>query len=219
VVIKSVNEKLKIIVLGAGGHTRTILSILNSLDDWEIVGILDRKLKADDELISEVPVIGSWDSVSKFKSNELNNAFVAVGDNVERRELRKILVASGFKTPTLIHPWALLDKTVEIDKGSVICMGSMIGAQVKIGSNVIINTGVIVDHETIIEDDVHIGPGSKVCGRVRIGQSSFLGVGVTVIDNKTIGRNVVLGAGSVLVDNLPDDVFACGVPAKIIRKN
>jgi sugar O-acyltransferase (sialic acid O-acetyltransferase NeuD family) len=216
--MSSGKEKLKLLVLGAGGHTRTILSILQSLDQWEVAGVLDREESTEKEMLSGVPVLGSWNNILKFKSHELNNAVVAIGDNSERRQLFELLTVSGFIIPTLVHPWALVDESAKLGRGCVVCMGAMIGPKVELGSNVIINTGVIVDHETIVGDDVHIGPGSRISGRVKIGQNSFLGVGVTVIDKKTIGRNVVLGAGSVLVDDLPDDVFAYGVPAKISRK-
>ena len=209
---------MKILVLGAGGHARTVLSILKSLDQWNVVGVLDRIDKVDEEFVGGVPVLGSWDNLSKFRSLGISNAVLAVGDNIERHNLFGLLEESGFSIPTLVHPGAFVDKSAILGRGCVVCVGAIICADVKLGSNVLVNTGAIVDHETVVEDDVHIGSGTKIAGRVKIGQKSFLGMGATVIDKKKIGRNVVLGAGSVLVDNLPDDVIASGVPAKISRK-
>jgi sugar O-acyltransferase (sialic acid O-acetyltransferase NeuD family) len=210
--------KLKILVLGAGGHARSVISILKSLGQWDVVGILDRVEKAEEEFIGGVPILGSWNNLMKFKSQDISNAVVAIGDNFERHTLFGLLTESGFSIPTLVHPEAFVDKSATLGRGCVICVGAIICADVKLGSNVLVNTGAIVDHETIVEDDVHIGSGSKIAGRVKIGQKSFLGIGATVIDKKKIGRNVVLGAGSVLLSNLPDDVIAFGVPAKISRK-
>jgi len=216
--MSSGKEKLKILVLGAGGHARAVLSILKSLDQWDVAGILDRDEKAEEEFIGGIPVLGSWGNLSKLKSQGISNAVLAVGDNIERHRLFGLLTESGFSIPTLVHPEAFVDKSATLGRGCVICVGAIICADVKLGSNVLVNTGAIVDHETIVEDDVHIGSGSKIAGRVKIGQKSFLGIGATVIDKKKIGKNVVLGAGSVLVDDLPDNVIAWGVPAKITRK-
>ncbi len=212
------NGKLKVLVLGAGGYARVLLSILKSLGQWDVVGILDRVEKTKKEFIGDVPVLGSWDSLSAFRSQGISNAVLAIGDNIERHRLFGLLERSGFSIPTLVHPRAFVDKSASLGRGCVICVGAIICADVKLGSNVLVNTGAIIDHETLVEDDVHIGSGSKIAGRVKIGQKSFLGVGATVIEKRKIGRNVILGAGSVLVDNLPDDVIAFGVPAKISRK-
>jgi sugar O-acyltransferase (sialic acid O-acetyltransferase NeuD family) len=216
--MSSGKKKIKILILGAGGHARSVLSILKSLDQWDVVGILDRVEKTEEEFIGGIPVLGSWNNLMEFKSQGISNAVVAIGDNVERQQIFGLLTESGFAIPTLIHPKAFVDKSATLGRGCVIGVGAIVCADVKLGSNVLVNTGAIVDHETIVGDDVHIGSGSKIAGRVKIGQKSFLGIGATVIDKKKIGRNVVLGAGSVLVDNLPDDVIAFGVPAKISRK-
>jgi sugar O-acyltransferase (sialic acid O-acetyltransferase NeuD family) len=210
--------KSKLLVLGAGGHARTVLSILDSLGQWEVVGILDREEKSEKEIISGVSVLGSWGNLSKFRSQGISNAVVAVGDNLERRQLFGLLTESGFSIPTLVHPGAFVDKSATLGGGCVICVGAIICAQVKLGSNVLVNAGPIVDHETIVEDDVHIGSGCNISGRVKIGQRAFLGISTTIFEKKRVGRNVVLGAGSVLMDNLPNDVVACGAPAKISRK-
>lgn len=51
-----------------------------------------------------------------------------------------------------------------------------------------------------IEDDVWICSNATVCPGV------------------TIGKNSVIGAGSVVTRDIPANVFACGVPCKIVRE-
>ncbi len=51
-----------------------------------------------------------------------------------------------------------------------------------------------------IGDDVWIAAGSVICAGVSIGSGS------------------VIGAGSVVTRNIPGGLFACGVPARVVRK-
>ena len=44
------------------------------------------------------------------------------------------------------------------------------------------------------------------------------GVGAKIRSNIRVGNHVVIGANVVDVKDLPDDVFAGGVPAVVIRK-
>ena len=57
-----------------------------------------------------------------------------------------------------------------------------------------------MDGDIIIEDDVWIGAGSIITAGV------------------TIGKGTVIGAGSVVTKDIPQNVIAAGVPAKIINK-
>ncbi|WP_121254233.1 sugar O-acetyltransferase [Nocardioides ferulae] len=51
-----------------------------------------------------------------------------------------------------------------------------------------------------------------------IGDNVWLGGGVVVGPGVTIGENTVVGAGAVVVRDLPADVVAFGVPARVVRE-
>ena len=53
---------------------------------------------------------------------------------------------------------------------------------------------------------------------VRIGKNCWLGANVTVLPGVTIGDNTVVGAGSVVTKDLPSNVVAVGVPARVLRE-
>lgn len=53
---------------------------------------------------------------------------------------------------------------------------------------------------------------------ITIGDDCWLGGNVTVCGGVTIGRGCVIGAGSVVTRDIPDGVFAAGVPCRVIRK-
>lgn len=52
---------------------------------------------------------------------------------------------------------------------------------------------------------------------VHIGKNCWLGAGVIVVPGVTIGDNTVVGAGAVVTKDLPANVVAVGVPAKVAR--
>lgn len=52
---------------------------------------------------------------------------------------------------------------------------------------------------------------------IHIGKNCWLGANVTVVPGITIGDNTVVGAGAVVTKDLPANVVAVGVPAKVLR--
>ena len=53
---------------------------------------------------------------------------------------------------------------------------------------------------------------------VHIGARTWLGRGVVVLPGVRIGAGTIVGAGSVVARDLPDDVVAVGVPARVVRR-
>ena len=104
--------------------------------------------------------------------------FVAIGDNRARKKEAEALRDRLFDT--LIHPSAIVSRTVEIGAGTVIMAGAVVQANARIGKHVILNTGCTVDHDCVIEDYVHIAPGAHLCGDVHIGEGTLVGVGVGI---------------------------------------
>lgn len=208
-------SRQKIVVIGAGGHARVILALIEALGKYEIVGLLDRGNPDYDEKISGYSIVGEWSDLGRIFKQGVRQAALAIGNNKERADLYFAVKKQNMTMPALIHPKASLDRSCQINEAAVICMGAMIGPQVKIGSGVIINTGSIIDHETVVGDFSHIAPGVSMAGRVSIGEGVFIGIGTSIIDKVEVGAWTQVGAGSVVVGNLPSQVKAYGVPAKI----
>lgn len=56
------------------------------------------------------------------------------------------------------------------------------------------------------------------CGPIIIGSNVWIGDNVVVVGALRIGSGVVIGANSVVTSDLPDNVIAAGIPAKILKK-
>jgi len=79
----------------------------------------------------------------------------------------------------------------------------------------------------IVEDYVQVGSHCSIYsistidnkeGKVHLKQNCKIGSHSTVMPNVTIGENSIVGANSLVLEDIPDNVIAFGVPAKIMRK-
>ncbi|MCG6167599.1 NeuD/PglB/VioB family sugar acetyltransferase [Leptospira sp. FAT2] len=219
------------LVIGAGGHSRVVIEILREEQNklYSIEGILDPSFNLlVSEKILDIPVIGSDSQMREFFDKGIETAFIAIGNNLKRKELYIALKTIGFQMPNLYSSFGvIINKTSKIGEANLFCPQSFIGPLVSIGNNNIFNTKSTVEHETIIGSHNHFAPGSILCGRSKIGSNTFLGAGSITIDSISIGDNIVIGAGGVVVADLTgpiggdtqiqQDVFV-GVPVKKVRR-
>lgn len=207
---------MKIVVIGAGGHARTVVSILRCCPDDEVIYCLDKVVKFEGEKISGVPV-KDFTVLHNMPPEETDGAIVAIGDNSQREQYFSQLENMGFNLINAIHPTAIVDKSARIGKGVVIAAGAIICPFADIGDNTIVNTGVIIEHEVRLGENVHVAPGANIAGRVTVGRNSFVGLGSNVKEYVSIGKNVVVGAGSVVLEDIADNMIVAGVPARAVR--
>ena len=88
--------------------------------------------------------------------------------------------------------------------------GIYIGDQTFIGHNVVLAT---LDHDIDPEKRYMLHPAP-----IHIGRRVWIGANVVVTKGVTIGDNSVIAAGAVVTKDVPANVVAGGVPAKILRK-
>ncbi len=117
---------------------------------------------------------------------------------------RAISQFARFATGIEIHPAAKIGKGLVIDHG----MGVVIGETAEIGDNCTLYQGVTLGgtgkdigkrHPTL-GDNVLVGAGAKVLGPFKIGDGSKI------------------AANAVVLDEIPANSTAVGIPAKIVRR-
>jgi UDP-perosamine 4-acetyltransferase len=209
------SEKIKVVVVGSGGHAKVIIDILQSESKVELVGAISSD--RTQSTICDIPVLGDDSILPKLFSQGINHAFIAVGSNRLRAKLGKNVEEIGFQLINAISPQAVLSARVKLGKGIAIMPGAVVNVDTQIDDYAIINTGATVDHDCRIGRYVHIAPGSHLCGNVEVGEGTFICVGSSVIDKSKIGEWAVLGAGGVVISDLPAYVTAVGVPARVIK--
>jgi len=190
------------------------LDQLQAMNEYEIVGILDRCKKTP---ILDVPVLGGDELIEPLFQAGVKYCFIAIGTNRLREKLAEKMEKIGFQQVRVISRHAVVSTHANVEDGTLIMPGAIVNAGARIGKGCILNTNCSVDHECILEDYVHIAPGCAISGKTIIGRRSFIGTGARIIDGIVIGSDVMLGAGAVVIKNLPADCTAVGVPAKIIK--
>ena len=208
---------MNIIILGAGGHGRVVLDIVQQAREHVVKGFLDSNPQLWGRRVDGVPVLGGTDLLPDLAAKGIEGAVVAIGDNGIRRQFADQVDASGLELANAIHPSANLARTVTVGCNVVIAAGALVCAHCQIGDSVILNTGCIVDHESMVGTAAHICPGVKLAGHVTIESGAFVGIGATVIQNVRIGYDAVIGAGSVVIEDVEPMTTVVGVPARTIK--
>jgi len=205
----------EIIVIGAGGHSRSVISTILACNDWNIVGVYDNSYKEPGEKVLGFEIKGLIEDSYSLK---IKNVVVAIGDNYKRGEIIQKYIDLGFNLPNIIHPTVQLSPEINLGKGNFISALSYIGPNVTIGSGNIINSACVVEHDCLIGDNNHLAPSSSFSGNVEIKNNVFIGVGATVINNIQITSDIIVGAGSVIIRDftIPGKKIV-GVPGKYIN--
>lgn len=110
-----------------------------------------------------------------------------------------------FFTAIEIHPGAEIGKGLFIDHGS----------------------GVVIGETTIIGDDCTIYQGVTLGGTGKdkgkrhptLGNNVLVGSGAKILGPFKVGDNARIAANAVVLDEVPDNSTAVGVPARIVRKD
>jgi len=174
----------------------------------------------------------------RFKSGE------TTFDSLMRRIILRSLIkkcghdisVSSFVTFT--HP-----ETFEIADGVFIGQYAFIQGRhdghCRIGKRVWIGPYAFFDARALeIEDNVGIGPGTKILGSthtgvpkdipiiqtdliikpVRICQGSDIGINAVILPGITVGEGAIVGAGAVVTRDVKPKTVVAGVPAKVLKK-
>jgi sugar O-acyltransferase (sialic acid O-acetyltransferase NeuD family) len=201
-----------LIIIGAGGHAKAVADLAKTLR-WDISCFVDTvnphragEVFQGAEIVSTLPEPLPGSAVA-----------VAIGDCAARLMWVQRLMAEGWQLPVLLHPSAVISASGTIGAGSVVMAQAVVHTDAVLGVGVLVNTAAVVEHDCHLGDGVHMAPRSCLCGQIRVGSQTMIGAGTVIRENLRIGARTVVGAGSVVVKDLPDDVTAWGVPAKIMR--
>ena len=201
--------------IGAGGHAKVVVEIIQLVGQYQIVGLLDSDEKKLDSVVCGVRVLGDDSLLSPLFAKGTRHAFMSLGSGSLRQELYEHARALGFEMISAVHPQSVVSRFARLGNGPTIMAAAIINPGTMIGDNVIINSGAIVDHDCVIGDHVHVASGACLSGGVIVGGRSHIGAGAVVRQGISIGENSIVGAGAVVVKNVPDNVTVVGVPARI----
>jgi len=209
-----------IVILGAGGLGREVLFELRELNkrgaDFNILGFADDSPGADRKIIHGICVLGGSDWLKRYDKPLC--VVIAVGSARVRRMLfERIRSNANLSFPNIIAHDVICSENVSFGEGCIVCFSDVFTVDISLGSFVLINNGCTVGHDAVLDNFVTLYPGVNVSGNVNIKEGCEIGAGSCIIPGKTVGENTIVGAGAVVIDNLPADCTAVGVPARVIK--
>jgi UDP-perosamine 4-acetyltransferase len=210
---------MQTIIIGAGGHGRVALDILQAGGAYQVIGFLDANVSLTGKHVGGLPVLGSVNLLPKLRQQRVAFGFVAIGDNRARRQYAALLREHCFSLINALHPSACISASARLGENVMVAAGAVVCAECRLADSVIINSGAVVDHECEIEEAAHICTGAHVAGRVRVGRGAFVGIGANIIQCLSVGEEAIVGAGAVVIRDIPPHVTAVGVPAGVIKSS
>ncbi|MDR9499363.1 MAG: acetyltransferase [Hydrogenovibrio sp.] len=193
----------QLLLLGAGGHCRSCIDVLEQTNDWHIAGIVDR-IDASMTEVSGYPVIGSDEDLPDLRKT-YESALVTVGQTASaehRVRLFNLLNQLGFIQPGLVSPQAYVSPHARIGAGSVVMHQALVNTGASIGRNAIVNSKALVEHDAVIGDHTHVATGAIVNGDVQIGHGCLIGSGAMIKQGVQIANNVIIGAGARIIRDI-----------------
>lgn len=210
----------KLLLLGGGGHCRSVLDSLLSSKDYSDIGIVDKKENIGMSILG-VPVIACDDELTDLLHKGYTHAFVtlgSIGNPLARKRLYTEIEHIGFKIPNIIDPTAIVSRFAELENGVFIAKNAVVNCGSIIGKGTIVNTSSTIEHDCVIDEFVHIAPGAVICGGVHIGRNSHIGAGSIVKQQITIGADSIIGMGSIVLRDIDSNTLAYGNPCKEAEK-
>lgn len=191
--------KSQILLIGGGGHCKSVIDVIEMEGTYSIVGIIDQKEFIGQKVLG-YEIIGCDDDLEDL-FQQFKFAVITVGQITSpdlRIKLFNQLQSIGFKTPSIISPRAYVSKHANIGIGTVVMHNALLNANVVVGKNCIINTKSLIEHDSIIEDHCHISTGAIINGGTVIGQGTFFGSNAVSRECTMIVERSFIKAGSVV---------------------
>lgn len=196
-----------IVLLGCGGHARSVVDCIEQNDEFNIVGFVDNS-KDSSFVYRNYRIIGNDDDLQKIYDSGIRYAFISIaylGKGNIRNRLYEKLKRIGYRFPAIVDVSALVARDAQIGEGVFVGKNAVVNSNAVIGKMAIINTAAVVEHDCQIGMFCHIAVSAVVCGASRIGSNTLIGANATIIQSVNIGKNCIIGAGSVIKKSVEDN--------------
>ena len=189
----------EIILIGGGGHCKSVIDVIEQEGKFKIIGIVDKPELFGKEILG-YKVIGN-DSDLTDLARIHQNALITVGQiksPLNRIKLFDLALKSGFILPSIVSPNAYISRHSSIGNGVIVMHNAIINSNTTIGDNCIINSKALIEHDCTVYKHCHISTNATINGGVTVESESFIGSGATTKESITIKKGSFVKAGSVV---------------------
>jgi len=194
-------KKEKLLIIGAGGHAKSCIDVIEKENRFEIIGIVDDNPELLNTSILGYTVIGTDSNLEEIFTY-CTHAFIGVGQiktpNI-RKKIYTRLKDIGFTLPSIISPLAYVSKHAILGESNIIMHHAIVNACATIGDNNIINTKALVEHDVIVDNHCHLSTASILNGGVHIKSGTFFGSGAVSKEYVSSNENDFIKANSLFL--------------------
>ena len=188
-----------IILIGGGGHCKSVIDVIEQEGRFEIAGIVDKPELLGSNVLG-YSVIGNDSDLGNL-AKRYQYALITVGQiksPLLRIKLFDLATEAGFILPSIISPNAYVSKYASIGNGVIIMHNALVNVSASIGDNCIVNSKALVEHDCTIFKHCHISTNATINGGVTVNSGCFIGSGAITKESITIGENSFVKAGSLV---------------------
>jgi sugar O-acyltransferase (sialic acid O-acetyltransferase NeuD family) len=188
--------KTPILLVGAGGHARACIDVIEQEGRFVIAGLVGLSHEVGTQMLG-YPVLGT-DADLKGLFDGHAHALVAVGQiktPEPRMRFFDLLEQNGYALPVIVSPHAYVSRHAKLGAGTIVMHGAVVNAGAIVGRNCIINSQSLVEHDVVIADHCHIATSAAINSGVHIGAGTFIGSSSCVRQSAKIGGRCLIGMG------------------------
>lgn len=92
-----------VILFGAGGHAKSVISVLHAQARWQLAGLLEEGHSESGKRVLGYPVLGDLDELDPLRQKGITKGMVCIGSNQARRRVSDLLIARGLELVTRVR--------------------------------------------------------------------------------------------------------------------
>lgn len=215
-VIRAMDHKTPLIIVGAGAEARAILDLTHHLDVLVYGFISEEAVEGLRELndISVISQLESEESQQLLADADIQ-VVMAIPDIESRRDITDFVLGLRPQLTTLIHPQAIISEHSALGQGNVIDAGCLVGPNTIIGEHNFFYPHSSIGPDVRIGDFCTIQSGVRMGKEVEIDDGVYIGMGAIIHPGVGIGAKAMIGPGAVVLQDVPEGKTAMGNPAVI----
>lgn len=200
---------MSIVIVGAGGHGREVLDVLEACG-LPFAGFVDDGSPDLEPLARrQLVVLGGLDALDSLEVSVV----LGLGDSATRRRVGEAATTLRW-AEAMVHPLASTGSDVRLGEGTVVCAGARLTTHIAIGRHGYVGPNVTVGHDALVGHYVTVLPGATVSGGVVLADGVSVGTGANIRQGIEVGEGAIVGAGAVVVHDVAAGATVVGVPAR-----
>lgn len=205
-----------LVIIGVGGFAREVYwhaqGAIGYGTEWDLKGFLDGDVRLDEKEYEKLslPLLGD---VENYQINADDVFICAVGTPKIRYKLTSIIEKRGGEFINLIHKTAIVQGSVKMGTGNILCPYTHVNDHVIMGNHVLLGNKAGIGHDAKIGDYTCFMGSASLMGYADIGKCVYFADGAAALPHSIVEDNVYVGVRSIVFKKAKKGQKVFGNPA------